>query len=495
MVKPTIQAESYSRLIKVLNSQSVVESKFSQTSEITEILAVYPQVSLTSCEVSSGRVNYGGKIVLSIVYIDEEGNLCRMQKGAEFTHYADDNVLAPAQTGLCKLEVKRTQVKRDGSSFVISAIVEGEIEVYAQAERNYLSDAEGAIINKENKDLYSAVTFSGESEVEDDFEADSLVDVLIPAAQAVITSCRCGTAEIEIEGEIYLSLFAMRGDAPVCLDRVIPFKSVIVCDYSVTGTFARADAEIKNLNVNATVNEERGKCNINFVCELAFDGVFYSKNEVTLAVDAFDTQKALNINFVEEVAYPCQEIKVITERISGIASCKSKLDYTCQFRAAAQPYAEYNYVAESGAVEGGMCALLIYEQNGEIKSAPFTLPFAIPLNADLGEGDEIKSEIAVCGVNVKQPAEGELEVEAVLKICVCVSKKATASYIAAIEEGENLPASNSAISVYFPAAGDGLWDVAKKLRRSPNDVEACNPELTFPLTGRERIVIYRGKNS
>jgi hypothetical protein len=493
MVKPTMQTESYTRLIKNLNSQSVVESKFSQASEIAEILAVYPQVSLSSAEVSSGRINYSGRLILSIVYIDEEGNLTRMQKGAEFSHFADDDSLAPAQTALVNLKVVRTQVKRDGSSFVISAIVDADIEIYTSCERNYVADAEGIIINKTDKKFYSAVTFSGEGEVEDDFEADSIADVLMPAAQAVITSVKCGTAEIEIEGEIYLSLFAIRGEAPVCMDRVIQFKNSVVCDYSSVGNFARADVEIKNLNVNATVNEERGKCNINFLCELAFTGVFYNISETSAVDDAFDTERAINLTRAEEIAYPCQEIKVLSERVSGIASCKSKLDYACQFRAAAQPYAEYGYIWDSGAIEGGICALLIYEQGGEIKSTPFTLPFAIPLNIDVSDGDKIKVDVAVCGVNVKQPTEGELEVEAVLKICVTVCKKVATTYLESVEEGEPLPQTTAAISVYFPVKNDGLWDVAKKLNMSPQTIQACNPDVTFPLNGNERIIVYRSK--
>ena len=52
---------------------------------------------------------------------------------------------------------------------------------------------------------------------------------------------------------------------------------------------------------------------------------------------------------------------------------------------------------------------------------------------------------------------------------------------------------DSALSVYLPARGDGLWETAKKLLQSPEQIQATNPELSFPLTGNERILVYRPK--
>ena len=54
-----------------------------------------------------------------------------------------------------------------------------------------------------------------------------------------------------------------------------------------------------------------------------------------------------------------------------------------------------------------------------------------------------------------------------------------------------LPKKTSALSIYAPSAGDGLWEVAKKLRCKLEDVAKSNPELTFPIKGGERLFIYR----
>ena len=495
MLKPVLNNEGCNKLLKRIESQSVVECRFPQSSEITEIIAVYPQVSVVSCEVSSGRVNYSGKLILTIVYCDEGGKLCRMQKGAEFSHFADDDCLAPAQNGVCTLSCEKTSVKREGSSFVISAIISADIKVYARAERTFISGADGAFVKTENVSFSSVVNFTGESEVEDDFDADSVVDVLIPCAKAVVLSSVCGTGEVETSGEIYLSLFAMREQSPVCLERIIPFKCTVPCDDASVGLRAATTADITDLNVTANVNEDRGRCRINFVCNLSLSGWFADVHACEAAVDAFSDTNDVNLNFAEECMPRCVDVKVYTERVTGLAATKSKLTYDCKFMAAALPQADCAYNAETGCVEGAVNTVLIYEQGGEIKSTEVSLPFAVALNGVAEAGQKVIKDVAVCGVSVRLKAEGEAEAEATLKVSACVCEENAVKYLTSVEEGEAVEINDCAVSVFLPTAGDGLWDIAKKLKKSPSEVSACNAELEFPLTGKERIIVYRAKKA
>lgn len=494
MLKPVLNSESVQRIVKEVTSRSVVESRFPQSSEIAEIIAVEPRVSAVSCEVADGRVNYGGKLVLTIVYSDEEGKLCRMQKGAEFSHYCDDDAFTAAYYGVCALKCDKLTFRRDGSSFVLSAIIAADICVYARAERNYLASAEGAFVKNEDVELCSLVTFSGESEVEDDFEADSLIDVLIPCAKPVVLSAECGTGEVVVGGEIYLSLFAMRKQSPVCIERVIPFKTTIPCDDISGGARAVAHAEIGDLNLTAAVNEEKGKCDLTFTCTLAVTGRAVSVHTESVGVDAFSSGNELNLRFEREKVCACSEIKVYTESVRGAAATKSKLGYDCGFCAAVLPVAECEYNAEDGSADGVVSCNLIYEQGEELKSTEVSLPFSVPLKGAVQGKQTVRLDIAVSGMSVRLKAEGEAEASANLKICATVCDEKECEYISAAEEGEEITPNDCAVSVFLPSEGDELWDVAKKLGKAPSDVVACNPELKFPLCGKERILIYRSKS-
>ncbi len=481
------QTTTYTRGVADLSTQTVVEIKFGQ--DAGEVVAVYPQISLTSCEVSSGRLNYGGRIIATLVYTDEDGKLCRVQKGAEFTHFIDDERLAPAQRGDCALKCERWQVKREGSSYAVAIVVGAEVAVYDSAMRSYITSADGATCKQETSKFYSFVSFSGESEVDDDFDCVA-TDVLVPSAQALVLDCSVRAGVVDVSGEIYLSLLAVRDNAPVCLDRIIPFKCEIACDEAMFSQRAFCRAEIKAVNVNCKVNEERGKCDVDVNATLGFSGHFYEEEEVTYVADAFSKDCELGLNFATEETLLDTDLKVYSERVSGLCATKAKLDYTCAFLAATLPCVEFARTADG--IEGSVTATLLYEQAGEVRSTEVNLPFTVALNGLGANCREVS--VAVCGISLRQRAEGECEGEAALKITAADGEAKTARYLTEITEQGEKAAPDCAISVYIPAAGDGLWETAKRLSESPDSIEKSNPELTFPLTGKERILIYRPKN-
>lgn len=481
------QTGTYLKQVAALSTQSVVEIKFSGQ-EIGEVVAVYPQISLSSLEISSGRANYGGRIVCTVVYTDGEGKLCRVQKGAEFSHYVDDERLAPAQRGECVLKCERCQLKREGSSYVVIIVAGAKITVYDNSQRNFITSIDGANCKTESGKLYSLVNFSGESEVEDDFEC-AASDVLVPAANVCVTGCNVKTGLVEVSGEIYLCLLAVRDSSPVCLDRAIPFKCELSCDDALLSRRAFCRAEIAGINVNCKVNESNGKCNVNFEATLAFSGHFYEEEEILYTQDAFSEDCDLNLAFAEERVFADGDIKNYSERVQGPCATKAKLDYTCAFLAATLPYAEFERT--KGGIEGSVTATLLYEQGGEVHSTEVNMPFTVNLT---GLSDDCK-DISVCvlGVSLRQRAEGECEGEASLKITAADGEYRTIRYITEVNEGAAKTPSDSAISVYVTEAGDGLWETAKKLNVSPESIQTSNPELAFPLTGKERIIIYRPK--
>lgn len=477
---------SYMRKVTAIKSQSIIEIRFSGQ-EISEAIAVYPQVCLSSCEISSGRANYGGRLVVTLVYADENGKLCRVQKGAEFTHFADDDCLAPANKGICKLTAERTQVKREGSNWLVAVVVSAEIEVFASAERSFITSAEGAVIKSETVKLYSAAVFSGESEVEDSFDCNA-EDVLVPCADVLVDGCTLSAGVATVTGEIYLSLLAVRNSSPVSLDRVIPFKCEIAEEDALLVRKASCRAEIKDLSVTAKVNEERGKCGVDVTATLAFTGEYYEEEETPVIADLFSKTRALNVQYEKESCMVCGEIKVYPERVSGLCASKAKLDYTCAFLAAALPKAEYA-VTDAG-IEGGVTATLLYEQNGEMRSTEVNLPFSVT-NNNFKNCKNIT--VSACAFNIRQRSEGECEAEVVLKISATECEEVNLCFVKDASEGEELKVCDSAMSVYIPNKGDGLWDTAKKLLQSPEEIETTNPELAFPLTGKERILVFRAE--
>ena len=70
-------------------------------------------------------------------------------------------------------------------------------------------------------------------------------------------------------------------------------------------------------------------------------------------------------------------------------------------------------------------------------------------------------------------------------------EKQQVKYLKEIKACGEKPCENCAISVYIPMAGEELWSLSKRLNVCPEELVATNKDLQFPLSGKERIVIYR----
>ncbi len=107
-----------------------------------------------------------------------------------------------------------------------------------------------------------------------------------------------------------------------------------------------------------------------------------------------------------------------------------------------------------------------------------------------------KAEEVACvvtGLSVKNFSKEGAQLEGVLKISSCIFERVEARYVTHAEEGELLQQKDCAITIFLPKKGDDVWEVAKKMGVSPDEVVKCNPDVKFPVGDGTRIVVYRQK--
>jgi hypothetical protein len=132
--------------------------------------------------------------------------------------------------------------------------------------------------------------------------------------------------------------------------------------------------------------------------------------------------------------------------------------------------------------------VLLCNTDGAHRSAELSLPFLFPVDAQ----EEIaEADCLVCGLNVRRKKGGEVEAEATLKLSVKTYKTVEWSYISEVKIGEEIQEEKGGFTVFIPRAGEGLWELAKRLRCTPENIQKSNPELQFPLKEGERIFVYR----
>ena len=140
-------------------------------------------------------------------------------------------------------------------------------------------------------------------------------------------------------------------------------------------------------------------------------------------------------------------------------------------------------------VEGvALATLVVRGSDGGYRGIEMSLPFSVPVQTA-----DASVSVLACGMSARQKEEGTIDAEATLKFTLTERVRISARLVSDAQEGESVPVNDSAISVYVPRAGDGLWELSKRLGKSPEEVMQSNPDLEFPIREGQRVVIYRKK--
>ena len=491
-IKPQYETYRYTGKIARLQSQSIVECRL-PGSEIGSILAVQASAVPTECVCADGEVRYSGKLTLCIVYEDGNRKVCRAERGAEFYHKAEGNAVSPACFCKAALSVDNVSYRREGSGLYISVIIGADLPVYGGKQIEYLVGGEGVIAKKEPLLLRKSVCVSGETEAEDEFETDYVGDILMHGENAVVTRVSVNAGQIDIEGELNLHVCVLKENDTVCTyERLIPLRLQIPCEEAFGNITASARICVKSAQLNAGVDEEKGKSKIVFSYALSADCFLYASDELVVATDAFSTKAKLHLKKANDRGRYLTNLVKCTERVSGVAALSPEAESDYAMSSAVLPRAEITCrKTENGKfdAEGILTAeVLLKSADGGHRSCTLSLPFAFPIDV---RAESVEADCIVCGLNVRRNRGGETEAEATLKICLRSYQNDEWGYILEATEGEPIEESQAAISVFALRAGEELWEAAKRLARNPEELQKSNPELTFPVKEGQRIFVYR----
>ena len=127
------------------------------------------------------------------------------------------------------------------------------------------------------------------------------------------------------------------------------------------------------------------------------------------------------------------------------------------------------------------------------KCVRIALPFAFPVRCDRAHAGDAAEVTCCCqGVSVRRRGGG-IEAECSLRLFCTLTSSQESEYVSDLSVGEEVRKERGAVEVFFAAAGDTLWEIAKKMQCSPEALKESCPGMEFPLSGSERIVVWRGR--
>lgn len=502
MVEPVFEKINFNQREGEVEEQIKTECKTDVPSDsVAGVLAVSPWVTLNDSETGDGKVFYSGKIIFYIAYTDTDGNLKKCECGSEFKGEIKDASVKDGCRVSVSVRADKAEADVSGSCLSVGAFVTVTAEITECAEISALVGGENLVV-KENE--ISCIKGSGVKRgaypIEEEFELSySVAEVLFHRADAVVTATQCGVGCIIVDGEVHLTAIMLQKNDKndiIKENRLIPFRMEIECEDAMPSMQAVAKVREKSFKTDVAVDDETGKSTVSASVSLIFEGEAFLSGCMSVAADVFSTEAEIEVVRGEFPFYKMCDLRSFTAVVGGRAET-GELPVGASVLAVGGEkitVVSYDCAGEGLNVTGVLSATCyLRDGDGRVFTRRLETPFEKLLEGVFDCASRFQIVVKAEKANAKIISLTETELEAEAYFTVYPFEKCDNKIVKEIRVLGEKKKNESAISVYIPSEGEELWTLAKRLNVCPESLIATNRDLQFPLTGKERIVIYRGK--
>ncbi len=498
-IEPIFEKISLGGRRRVKSQSFKVECKtMVSTDSVGEVLSLSSVATVLGCDQKDGQIKCDGRAIFYICYLTVNGEIKKTECTADFSALIKDSCIKAGYKAVVNANAIKTEYDLTGGALGVLAVIEVEAEISETIDLNALSGGERLVID--TADFSLAKSYGVKESVypiEEEFELNCQIkEVLCHRVKASVTSVNCGVGSIIVDGQVYLTVIALQ-KADKCSIikevRAISFRHEIECDDAMPTMQATASVIEKGLKTDVLVDEESGKSKVTVGFSLCFYGEAWTTEERAIARDAFSITDDIELIKEQAECYkPCGR-ECLSVAFNGRAGTSELPVGVTMFAVGNESVEIISNELASGKIKvTGVINALGYFCDGEGK--PFTRRLETPFEKDIecnlsGELDCLLAQAE--RVTARLISATEIELDGELILCVSARERVIAHCIKEVKSLGEKRANTHAISVYIPFEDEELWSLAKRLNVCPESLVETNPELTFPLTGKERIVVYR----
>lgn len=466
---------------------------------VKNVVSVSCWADVFSIKSGDKRADYKGKAIFFVAYENQDGEILKSESSSEFEGVLESDVIS--DTSRINANAFSYKVETDLSGIKLNA--EGnitiEVTVYDNQEYECLENGEDIICDvTENTFLISHGRKEIVHPLSEEFTLSYKVkEVLSQNAICVVTNAQCGVGSIIVDGEVYLSAILLQSSEKrdiIKESKVIPFRIEIECEDAMPSFRAVCSAKVRAFKTDVSVDDEKSL--VNCLITLKLCGEAFSENVFSLSHDAFSKTEELEIkkdafNLRTRLEDVCVRkdvtLNVLTEEnlegFEPIGSIFERVEIISKEKSGEK----LNVVG----VLSTNC--IIKKADGQLKSMSLDFPIDLTFDVAHFDFDEFELNVVPTKSAIKTLKDNQIEINAELIFSVSPYKTKSINYVKEITAVGEKKVDDFAISVIIPYKGEELWSLSKRLNLAPEEILINNKDLSFPLSGEERIVIYRQK--
>lgn len=469
--------------------------------DILTILAVNPRGYIEEVFVTSGKVQFEGKLNLELIYISEkDGEIETIEKEVDYSHSIEDEAIDKRSRCLARVSVENIDYRLVNSRKVnVKAVVRIQSRLLVSDKREVVIGGEEALalqtLKKRAKLVHTVGQNTGEVFVKEKVKVGDedrpIKKVIKKEVKVVPEEVKLSENKVIVQGKVQCRILYVSEENEVkSLDATLNYANFI--DVLGTLSYMKANTYEDVINVDVTVTQdEKGENRlVDVEVTLKVRVEVLEEEEREIPVDAYGIEK-----YVEPLK---ENIKVLGDikSFSSQFMVKTEVELPSVVRKVLEIFAlpivsDYALDGDKLILEGILNYTLLYvSEDGGIKGYRDEYPFRTFVEIE-GEVGEVLTEVSTAYVSYEINSLKELEFKFAIDSCVEVLTEKEMTLIYDLKEiemprGEEVPHS---IIIYMVQKGESLWDIAKRYRVNVEDLITANDLKEDKVFEGEKLII------
>ena len=492
----------YTKNLNKQNFNSILNVPVDANVNIKTILNIDSFIFDEKIECANGKAVISGKIGLKVLYIDTDNITNTLTDSQPFSEtIVDNSITADCYLNLTNSGIVNTVLSSDGN-LKIGCDISFSPVLYINLGMNSNANAyENMITKKSQLNTTTISNFVNTSfEYTTTFETkDNINKVLCHDSYFTATGVTANDNYAIVDGKLFSTLVY---ETTVNDETVI--KEIVDC-FNV-----KTDVEIPNItkenlldltfcldkNAENIVTEiEDGNSIITVTNKIKVKGVVLKDISVDIVEDMYSVENELELNYTNrEYVCNCNK-KDVVENVSNEISLNKDEPAIDEVISNLHVCPEItNTYAKDGNlyVEGVVSSSFVYlDENREYKFKQLELPFVINTKCEQEKLYSNNISVSVLSCKVKAKRGTIIEIDYELNVSCCVYSTNEKEIVNNVTLGKSLDFSNYDYQIYIAKQNETLWDLSKRVKVYPDELNKYNKDLPSVFEGGEKVVIKR----
>lgn len=475
------------RLIgKIQTAESI---RISVKNDIAQVLSVGTESNVTGYEAVSGAVTFYGKTNLRLVYSDGT-TLSGSSYNADFTSTLESDLISSDTKLTFDVVTVDTKVDSNANTATITVLLEVSVYGYVTESSPYFNECDDAFANRESVEVLESAEIADITAVIDEelTASRNISSVLLAESSLRITDYTNVNGVLNVSGEAVTRLTYV-SDGSIVTD-VLPFEFSRELDSSAIDSDCQLKLSVCPRGTKVRLDISENDVNTAFTVEIVAN--------VRVEAAKLRVMQIVTDAYGENCDFTFEKRVVTTTLPCGSTTAKKTTVISLPLEDGKTPLTVINANAivtkcRSGervaTVDGIVCGTLLCSTETGTEGVELELPFSHNIDVDyLAPSCDSFAKAVVCDFRVRKDSNLTCEVD--LGFSIDSQRDVQYPLIVSAEETPFDKKQLPAIEICLAHKGETLWNLAKGLHMSEDDLLAANGDITNPLEKDTRIVVF-----